>query len=169
MFTFTNYSSIYLHCKVHLCLLRHNNCTSHCYPGYHTRVARDISHHDSAAISLGPLVQKPDERKQSSASGLWTSVVTLMFGFHHLHQEILPSHFLLLIHQSILNTRPCLKKGESAASGRRNLEWEEENGIQEHRDECQSIWFSVCQTDTVTLLVKLNRRGHSPYCGGGMA
>ncbi|XP_035468628.1 alpha-tectorin-like [Scophthalmus maximus] len=78
MFTFTNYSSIYLHCKVHLCLLRHNNCTSHCYPGYHTRVARDISHHDSAAISLGPLVQKPDERKQSSASGLWTSVVTLM-------------------------------------------------------------------------------------------
>uniref|UniRef100_A0A3P8PGY0 Uncharacterized protein n=1 Tax=Astatotilapia calliptera TaxID=8154 RepID=A0A3P8PGY0_ASTCA len=28
MFTFTNYSSIYLHCNVHLCLLRHNNCTA---------------------------------------------------------------------------------------------------------------------------------------------
>uniref|UniRef100_A0A8C7X902 Alpha-tectorin n=1 Tax=Oryzias sinensis TaxID=183150 RepID=A0A8C7X902_9TELE len=28
MFTFTNYSSIYLHCQVHLCLLRHSNCTA---------------------------------------------------------------------------------------------------------------------------------------------
>ncbi|XP_044035416.1 IgGFc-binding protein [Siniperca chuatsi] len=80
MFTFTNFSSIYLHCQVHLCLLRHNNCSAHCYPGYHTRVARDISHHDTAAISLGPLILKPDETrmKTSSASGQLTSVVTLL-------------------------------------------------------------------------------------------
>lgn len=30
MFTFTNFSSIYLHCQVHLCLLRNNNCTAVC-------------------------------------------------------------------------------------------------------------------------------------------
>uniref|UniRef100_A0A3Q3MIT6 Uncharacterized protein n=1 Tax=Mastacembelus armatus TaxID=205130 RepID=A0A3Q3MIT6_9TELE len=28
MFTFTNFSSIYLHCQVNLCLLRNNNCTA---------------------------------------------------------------------------------------------------------------------------------------------
>eukprot|EP00064_Thunnus_orientalis_P003877 superscaffoldBa00000335_g3888 len=79
MFTFTNFSSIYLHCQVHLCLLTHNNCTAHCYPGYHTRVVRDTSHHDTAAISLGPLLLKPDERmKQSSAAVHLISLVTLL-------------------------------------------------------------------------------------------
>ncbi|CAK6971012.1 alpha-tectorin-like [Scomber scombrus] len=79
MFTFTNFSSIYLHCQVHLCLLSHNNCTTHCYPGYHTRVVRDISHHDTAAISLGPILLKSDKRmKTSSASGQLTSMVTLL-------------------------------------------------------------------------------------------
>ncbi|KAL7371755.1 hypothetical protein ABVT39_004386 [Epinephelus coioides] len=81
MFTFTNFSSIYLHCQVHLCLLRHNNCTAHCYPGYHTRVVRDVSHHDTAAISVGPLILRKaaDERmKTSSASGQLTSVMTLL-------------------------------------------------------------------------------------------
>ncbi|CAI5658937.1 unnamed protein product [Oreochromis niloticus] len=86
MFTFTNFSSIYLHCQVHLCLLRHNNCTAHCYPGYHARVARDISYHDSEGISLGPLVLNTDlgcfltERrmKASSSPGLLTSLVTLI-------------------------------------------------------------------------------------------
>ncbi|XP_026018806.1 alpha-tectorin-like isoform X1 [Astatotilapia calliptera] len=62
MFTFTNYSSIYLHCNVHLCLLRHNNCTARCYPGYHRRVRRDISFHDTSSISLGPLVSRPGSR-----------------------------------------------------------------------------------------------------------
>uniref|UniRef100_A0A8D3B7F2 Alpha-tectorin-like n=1 Tax=Scophthalmus maximus TaxID=52904 RepID=A0A8D3B7F2_SCOMX len=48
MFTFTNFSSIFLHCQVHLCLLRHNNCTAvstaacgFCRPfgsSYHTHV-----------------------------------------------------------------------------------------------------------------------------------
>ncbi|XP_035525457.1 alpha-tectorin-like [Morone saxatilis] len=82
MFTFTNFSSIYLHCQVHLCLLKHNNCSAHCYPGYHTRVTRDISLHDTAAISLGPLILKSDRRmKTSSASGHFTSVVTLLVSF----------------------------------------------------------------------------------------
>ncbi|XP_039862472.1 alpha-tectorin-like isoform X6 [Simochromis diagramma] len=62
MFTFTNYSSIYLHCNVHLCLLRHNNCTARCYPGYHRRVRRDASFHDTSSISLGPLVSRPGSR-----------------------------------------------------------------------------------------------------------
>ncbi|XP_045925641.1 alpha-tectorin-like [Micropterus dolomieu] len=82
MFSFTNFTSIYLHCQVHLCLLRHNNCSAHCYPGYHRRVGRDISYHDTAAISLGPLVLTPDSRdklmKVSSASGQLISVVTLL-------------------------------------------------------------------------------------------
>ncbi|XP_070783569.1 alpha-tectorin-like [Enoplosus armatus] len=80
MFTFTNFSSLYLHCQVHLCLLRHNNCSAHCYPGYPTRVARDISHHDTAAISLGPLLLKSDDTsmKRSHASGQLTSIVTLL-------------------------------------------------------------------------------------------
>ncbi|CAI5658934.1 unnamed protein product [Oreochromis niloticus] len=79
MFTFTNFSSIYLHCQVHLCLLRHNNCTAHCYPGYHARVARDISYHDSEGISLGPLVLNTERRmKASSSPGLLTSLVTLI-------------------------------------------------------------------------------------------
>ncbi|XP_030019377.1 alpha-tectorin-like isoform X1 [Sphaeramia orbicularis] len=55
MFTFTNFQSIYLHCRVHLCLLRNNNCSAHCYPGYHGRVVRDVSFHDTAEISLGLL------------------------------------------------------------------------------------------------------------------
>ncbi|KAJ8005430.1 hypothetical protein DPEC_G00146570 [Dallia pectoralis] len=56
MFAFTrNSSSVYLHCQIHLCLLRDNNCTRHCYPGYHGRGRRDVSFHDTAAISMGPL------------------------------------------------------------------------------------------------------------------
>uniref|UniRef100_A0A3P9L5R0 ZP domain-containing protein n=1 Tax=Oryzias latipes TaxID=8090 RepID=A0A3P9L5R0_ORYLA len=58
MFTFTNFSSIFIHCNVHLCLLRHNNCT-HCYPGHPTRFRRDLSYHDSSAISVGPLHLNP--------------------------------------------------------------------------------------------------------------
>nr|XP_046234028.1 IgGFc-binding protein [Scatophagus argus] len=78
MFTFTNFSSIYLHCQVHLCLLSHNNCSAHCYPGYHRRVARDISIHDDASISLGPLLPKSDWVKVSSASVQLSSMVTLL-------------------------------------------------------------------------------------------
>ncbi|PWA16722.1 hypothetical protein CCH79_00017471 [Gambusia affinis] len=56
MFTFTNHTQIYLHCNVHLCLLRNNNCRAHCYPGHHTLFKRDVSYHDSGALSIGPLV-----------------------------------------------------------------------------------------------------------------
>ncbi|XP_020555957.2 uromodulin-like [Oryzias latipes] len=70
MFTFTNFSSIFIHCNVHLCLLRHNNCTAHCYPGHPTRFRRDLSYHDSSAISVGPLHLKPRSlgRIQSSSA-----------------------------------------------------------------------------------------------------
>ncbi|XP_030611107.1 IgGFc-binding protein [Archocentrus centrarchus] len=79
MFTFTNFSSIYLHCQVHLCVLRQNNCTAHCYPGYHTRVARDIPYHDREAISLGPLVLNTERRmKTNSSPCLLTSLVILI-------------------------------------------------------------------------------------------
>uniref|UniRef100_A0A8C8LP76 Alpha-tectorin n=1 Tax=Oncorhynchus tshawytscha TaxID=74940 RepID=A0A8C8LP76_ONCTS len=63
MFTFTrNSSSVFLHCQVHLCLLHLNNCTTHCYPGHHHRGRRDVSFHDSAAISMGPLVLNGKDR-----------------------------------------------------------------------------------------------------------
>ncbi|XP_029384242.1 uncharacterized protein LOC115060456 [Echeneis naucrates] len=82
MFTFTNYSSIYLHCQVQLCLLRHNNCTAHCYPGHHRRVEREVSHHDSSSISLGPLhliSEHSREKAQSSSTvGKATPVVALL-------------------------------------------------------------------------------------------
>ncbi|XP_035853743.1 alpha-tectorin-like [Sander lucioperca] len=82
MFTFTNFSSIYLHCQVHLCLLRHNNCTAHCYPGYLRRVQRDVSYHATTDISLGPLTLRPHRRgrmvQPSSASGQLTSLMTLL-------------------------------------------------------------------------------------------
>ncbi|KAG7227877.1 hypothetical protein INR49_013671 [Caranx melampygus] len=81
MFTFTNFSSIYLHCQVHLCLLRNNNCTAHCYPGHHRRVERDLSYHDATSISLGPLVlnsKSGNKMQQSSAPGQMTSQVTLL-------------------------------------------------------------------------------------------
>ncbi|XP_072230091.1 alpha-tectorin-like [Leuresthes tenuis] len=82
MFTFTNFTSIYVHCSVHLCLLRNNNCTAHCYPGHHNRFRRDVSFHDTTGISLGPLVLRPNsiERmvQSSSTSGQLTSAVTLI-------------------------------------------------------------------------------------------
>ncbi|KAM3859976.1 alpha-tectorin-like [Diretmus argenteus] len=86
MFTFTNFSSIYLHCQVHLCLLRHQNCTAHCYPGYHRRVNRDVSYHDTAAMSIGPLVMRrnaqdlviPVPVRVSGAPDQFASLVTLL-------------------------------------------------------------------------------------------
>ncbi|XP_078793558.1 pancreatic secretory granule membrane major glycoprotein GP2-like [Oryzias latipes] len=81
MFTFTNFSSIFIHCNVHLCLLRHNNCTAHCYPGHPTRFRRDLSYHDSSAISVGPLHLNPRSLgriQSSSAPGQMTSVFTLI-------------------------------------------------------------------------------------------
>ncbi|KAI7796690.1 putative deleted in malignant brain tumors 1 protein-like [Triplophysa rosa] len=56
-FTFTADSTkVYLHCKIHLCLLTNNTCSSQCYPGRHLRVGRSLDFHDTASISMGPLV-----------------------------------------------------------------------------------------------------------------
>ncbi|XP_053269553.1 alpha-tectorin isoform X17 [Pleuronectes platessa] len=82
MFTFSNFSSIYLHCRVHLCLLRNNNCTAHCYPGHHRRVERDVNFHDTSFMSVGPLSLIGESRgilrETSSAPGLLTPLVTLL-------------------------------------------------------------------------------------------
>ncbi|XP_051523541.1 alpha-tectorin-like [Myxocyprinus asiaticus] len=86
MFVFTaNSTKVYLHCAVHLCLLTHSDCSAHCYPGYHQRVARSLDFHDSASISMGPLVMSernldiwaPERLKASRAPGLCGSLLIL--------------------------------------------------------------------------------------------
>ncbi|KAM4526980.1 uromodulin-like [Fundulus diaphanus] len=83
MFTFTNHTEIYLHCNVHLCLLRNNNCSADCSPGHQGRHRRDVSYHDSGSLSLGPLVlgEQPTTGEliyRNDASGHLTSIVTLL-------------------------------------------------------------------------------------------
>ncbi|KAM9424442.1 alpha-tectorin-like isoform 1-T2 [Pholidichthys leucotaenia] len=81
MFTFTNFTTVYIHCRVHLCLLGHNTCTSDCYPGYHGRQRRDVSYHDSASISVGPLVSTPESRNpmmETTSGALITLTTSLM-------------------------------------------------------------------------------------------
>ncbi|XP_056627971.1 deleted in malignant brain tumors 1 protein-like [Triplophysa dalaica] len=57
MFTFTaNSTMVFLHCRIHLCLLTNNTCSSQCFPGIHPRVVRSLDFHDTASISMGPLV-----------------------------------------------------------------------------------------------------------------
>nr|XP_054605671.1 alpha-tectorin isoform X1 [Nothobranchius furzeri]XP_054605672.1 alpha-tectorin isoform X1 [Nothobranchius furzeri]XP_054605673.1 alpha-tectorin isoform X1 [Nothobranchius furzeri]XP_054605674.1 alpha-tectorin isoform X1 [Nothobranchius furzeri]XP_054605675.1 alpha-tectorin isoform X1 [Nothobranchius furzeri] len=55
MFTFTNSDEIYLHCNIHLCLLSSNSCTAPCNL-HHKLHKREVLFHDSAALSMGPLV-----------------------------------------------------------------------------------------------------------------
>ncbi|KAM9837983.1 pancreatic secretory granule membrane major glycoprotein GP2-like [Aulostomus maculatus] len=43
MFTFTDQSSIYLHCSVRYCLSSHNNCSPQCHPGSNGRRRRAVS------------------------------------------------------------------------------------------------------------------------------
>ncbi|XP_051958180.1 uromodulin-like [Xyrauchen texanus] len=58
MFTFTADSDkVFLHCSVHLCLLKNNDCSAHCEPGYHRRIRRSLDFHDTASISVGPLIR----------------------------------------------------------------------------------------------------------------
>ncbi|XP_014874242.1 pancreatic secretory granule membrane major glycoprotein GP2-like [Poecilia latipinna] len=83
MFTFTNHTQIFLHCSVHLCLLRNNNCRAHCYPGHHALFKRDVSYHDSGALSIGPLVLGTQPKtggliQRNGASGHLASIVTLI-------------------------------------------------------------------------------------------
>uniref|UniRef100_UPI0037E75E0D alpha-tectorin-like isoform X3 n=1 Tax=Semicossyphus pulcher TaxID=241346 RepID=UPI0037E75E0D len=85
MFTFTNFTSVYLHCQVHLCLLKDNNCSTHCSPGHHLIGKRDVSYHDTTDISVGPIVLRQERSirrgrraPRNSASGQLTSMVTLL-------------------------------------------------------------------------------------------
>ncbi|KAA0725348.1 Pancreatic secretory granule membrane major glycoprotein GP2 [Triplophysa tibetana] len=53
MFTFTETSeTIFLHCSIHLCLLKDNDCSAHC-ASYRRR--RSLDFYDSSSISMGPL------------------------------------------------------------------------------------------------------------------
>nr|XP_043881875.1 alpha-tectorin-like [Solea senegalensis] len=86
MFTFSNFSSIYLHCNVHLCLQRHNNCTAHCYPGHHRRVERDVSSEDMTSISVGPLQRRTTREVRviglaNHGPGQVTPLLTLLISF----------------------------------------------------------------------------------------
>ncbi|XP_051739499.1 deleted in malignant brain tumors 1 protein-like isoform X6 [Ctenopharyngodon idella] len=57
MFVFTaNSTKVYLHCTVHLCLLKGNHCSTHCDSEHHWRESRSVEIHDSAFISMGPLM-----------------------------------------------------------------------------------------------------------------
>ncbi|XP_041941221.1 alpha-tectorin-like isoform X1 [Alosa sapidissima] len=101
MFTFNaNSSKVYLHCSIHLCLVANNDCTAHCYPGYHQRHRRSVDFHDSASISLGPLVLAngneegrnmfvPQPVRVSKASGLTASLMVLLL-------SVLPLKALLI-------------------------------------------------------------------------
>ncbi|XP_062388334.1 IgGFc-binding protein-like isoform X3 [Sardina pilchardus] len=101
MFTFhANSSRVYLHCSIHLCLMANNDCTAHCYPGYHQRHRRSVDFHDSASISLGPLalangnkegrnVFVPQAARVSKASGLTASLMVLLL-------SVLPLRALLI-------------------------------------------------------------------------
>ncbi|XP_053087183.1 alpha-tectorin isoform X3 [Pangasianodon hypophthalmus] len=57
MFSFhENESKVFLHCSIHLCLLRNHNCAARCFPGYRHRSGRSVDIHDSASISMGPFI-----------------------------------------------------------------------------------------------------------------
>ncbi|XP_017538296.1 alpha-tectorin-like [Pygocentrus nattereri] len=57
MFAFTRDNSrVYLHCAIHLCLLRDNNCAVRCFPGVRHRAGRSADIHDRASISVGPFI-----------------------------------------------------------------------------------------------------------------
>ncbi|XP_046691095.1 alpha-tectorin-like isoform X4 [Silurus meridionalis] len=57
MFSFHNdESKVFLHCSIHLCLLRNNNCAVRCFSGHHHRSSRSVDVHDRALISIGPFI-----------------------------------------------------------------------------------------------------------------
>ncbi|XP_057184216.1 uromodulin-like, partial [Triplophysa rosa] len=65
--TFTAHSSkVYLHCRIHLCLLTNNTCSSQCFSEPHLRVGRSLDFHDTASISIGPLVWSKRKLKDGS-------------------------------------------------------------------------------------------------------
>ncbi|XP_057213803.1 alpha-tectorin-like [Triplophysa rosa] len=82
----SNFTKVYLHCSVHLCLKATHNCTAHCYPGCRQRVGRSLDFHDTASISMGPLVLSKrntdtlaiDRWMVSRAPGLCGSLIILL-------------------------------------------------------------------------------------------
>ncbi|XP_060720764.1 alpha-tectorin-like [Tachysurus vachellii] len=63
MFSFNeDESRVFLHCSIHLCLLRNHNCATRCFPGYHHRSGRSLGTHDSASISMGPFIRTTQKR-----------------------------------------------------------------------------------------------------------
>uniref|UniRef100_A0A8C2AVC8 ZP domain-containing protein n=1 Tax=Cyprinus carpio TaxID=7962 RepID=A0A8C2AVC8_CYPCA len=87
MFIFTaNSTKLYLHCAVHLCLLSSNRCSTDCNSGHQRRERRSLDFHDSASISLGPLMLSegntdkwiPEQVKASEASRLCGSLMLLL-------------------------------------------------------------------------------------------
>ncbi|XP_067226364.1 uncharacterized protein [Chanodichthys erythropterus] len=87
MFIFTaNSTKLYLHCAVHLCLLSSNRCSMDCDSGHQGREGRSLDFHDSASISMGPLMWSggntakwvPDQVKVSEASCLFGSLMVFL-------------------------------------------------------------------------------------------
>ncbi|XP_067219980.1 uncharacterized protein [Chanodichthys erythropterus] len=87
MFIFTaNSTKLYLHCAVHLCLLSNNRCSTNCTSGPHWRERRSLDFHDSASISMGPLMLSegktdelvPEQVKVSEASCLCASLMVFL-------------------------------------------------------------------------------------------
>ncbi|KAK7122255.1 hypothetical protein R3I94_019393 [Phoxinus phoxinus] len=87
MFIFTaNASKLYLHCAVHLCLLSSNRGSTDCDSGHQRRERRSLDFHDSASISMGPLVLSagntdkwvPEQVKVSEASCLCGSLMLIL-------------------------------------------------------------------------------------------
>ncbi|XP_048026167.1 pancreatic secretory granule membrane major glycoprotein GP2-like [Megalobrama amblycephala] len=87
MFIFTaNSTKLYLHCAVHLCLLSSNRCSMDCDSGHQRRERRSLDFHDSASISMGPLMLSegntdklvPDQVKVSEASCLCGSLLVFL-------------------------------------------------------------------------------------------
>ncbi|XP_051766050.1 uncharacterized protein LOC127521135 isoform X1 [Ctenopharyngodon idella] len=87
MFIFTaNSTKLYLHCAVHLCLLSSNRCSTDCNSRHYHRESRSLDFHDSASISMGPLMLSegntdkwvPDQVRVSEASCLCASLMLLL-------------------------------------------------------------------------------------------
>ncbi|XP_043109449.1 pancreatic secretory granule membrane major glycoprotein GP2-like [Puntigrus tetrazona] len=57
MFLFISQSTkIYLHCAIHLCLLKDNDCSVHCDSEHPQREVRSLEFHHSTSVSVGPLM-----------------------------------------------------------------------------------------------------------------
>ncbi|XP_057183358.1 uromodulin-like [Triplophysa rosa] len=93
MFTFTETSeSIFLHCSIHLCLLKDNDCSAHC-ASYRRR--RSVDFYDSSSISMGPLkwplkttdtwvTDRVDVSRASALCGSLVALFIFVFSIHNL-------------------------------------------------------------------------------------